>query len=97
MPQGLQVRDENGNLQLDVTSRLGVLLGVLNTNKVNGSLSVPDFSKGTPFFFANITENISSITAIAPRVYVSNNIIYWVYDGDADRIRLASRIFYGIY
>ena len=97
MPQGLQIWDENGVLKLDVTSRLGILLGFVNTNKVNGSLLVQGFERGTPFFFANLIENISGPSAIAPRIYTSGNTIYWVYDGEQSFNKLNTRIFYGVY
>ena len=96
MPQGLQIWDENGVLTLDVTSRLSILLGFINTNKVSGSLVVEAFNRGTPFFFANLLENTLSPGGTAPRVYTSGNTLYWVYDG-ASTNNFNARIFYGVY
>lgn len=96
MPQGLQVWDANGVLTLDVTSRLGVLLGAVDTNKVNGSVVVQAFNRGTPFFFANLLENTLIPGGRAPRVYTSGNTLYWVYDGNSAN-KFNARIFYGVY
>ena len=97
MPQGLQVWDENGDLTVDITTRLGILLGFIDTNRQNGSLFVQGFSRGTPFFFANMTEPPSTASAISPRVYTDSSTLYWVYDGEANIARVAARIFYGVY
>ena len=97
MSQGLQIWDANGALTVDITTRLASLIGWVDTNGANGSLSVPDFGRGTPFAFANITV-LGGISSVTPAVTASGTTLSWAYvGGTAGAPRLNARIFYGTY
>lgn len=55
MGQGLQIWDEYGNITLDTDDRLPRGFGELYLNqRVDGEISVPDFSQGHPWFYTMI-------------------------------------------
>ena len=47
MPAGIQVHDGNGNVVLDMTSRVSKILGTVTTNGANGSLTDARLLDGT--------------------------------------------------
>ena len=96
MPQGLQVWNENGVLQIDVTSRLGILLGNVDTGTSDGSITVSNFSLGTPYFFATALSLIPPYGLI-PAVWVSGNTLNWQFIGGTPTSpKVNVRIFYGV-
>lgn len=80
MPVGLQVWDAAGNLIVDTTSYLGVILGthVITKSTGNGSISFPDLALGTPFFTL-----VTSTGSFTPTISVSGTTISWTYDAIA--------------
>ncbi|WP_286796285.1 hypothetical protein [Psychrobacter sp. UBA6291] len=56
MPQGLQVFDTNGNLQLEVTNRITTLIGVYTITNANPRVVItsPLFATNTAFFAKNL-------------------------------------------
>ncbi|MNM35028.1 hypothetical protein D3C81_456940 [compost metagenome] len=97
MAQGLQVFDTAGNTVLDTTARLGIVLGYVDTGTVDGSLAVPDFIRGTPFFFMTPLEAMAP-SQLVPGVSVSGTSLVWAFIGGASNsLKISVRIYYGIY
>lgn len=51
MPAGFQTFDANGNLIIDLTTRSVKFIGELRGVNGAGSIIVPAFAEGTPFYF----------------------------------------------
>ena len=57
MPQGLEIRDEQGNVVFDTTTRLGKIIGqIVVTGFGSGSVTVPNVS-------GNLFTAIQSLTS----------------------------------
>lgn len=53
MGQGLRVWDQYGNITLDTDDRTSRILGTIYVNWIDDrTIQVPEFSQGTPWFFA---------------------------------------------
>lgn len=55
MPTGLQCWDANGNLTVDLTSRMTRLLGAINQGA--GSIQEPALAEGIPFVLPILDQN----------------------------------------
>lgn len=92
MPQGLEVYDANGVLVIGITDRLQRVLGSVYTGTGAGSLTVPGFASGVPFYFVRRDGNLDSINTLQPKnVTVQGNTLSWSADGQA------LTILYGVY
>lgn len=101
MPQGLQILDSNGVVMLDADTLLGRVLGILNTGLVDGSLSVPAFLEGTPFYYAIIGDFATGLVCVVPEIVIHGGFISWKFVDYTDGgrwgiLRSASTIVYGI-
>lgn len=97
MPAALQVFDAAGNVIVDTSRRLGIFLGAVDTGTADGSLAVPDFNKGTPFFFAQPLQAVGNMSLL-PGVGLSGSSLVWSFVGGVSGSqRLSVRIFYGVY
>lgn len=101
MTYGVQIFDEDGHTLLDTSQRAGRFIGSVETNGLNGSIVVPEFSQGTPFVV--VLDNNSTITDIytfrpwLPLVTISGTTLSWNYDGAGASYRANSNIVYGVY
>ena len=81
MPAGLQVFNEAGVMTVDLTSRLGRILGYAVVADSSGSRSVPGFSTGTPFAFAwpgPETDDRTEVALCRPlEVVISGTTLSW--------------------
>lgn len=94
MPQGLQINDEAGNLIVDITTRLNRVIGRVDVNKVNGSVSNAGFAEGIPYFVM-LGQDIG---LVSPNVTFSGNTMTWTYDVVApDEYKDNTIILYGVY
>lgn len=97
MPQGLQVWDKNGVLTVDLTDRLGLAIGSVNTGTSNGSIQVPQFQGNTPFYYAlSLSDNAAS----SPRISITGTTLSWTFvditiNGEV-AARVPSNIFFGV-
>lgn len=96
MATGLQVFDGQGNVILDTTTRMGVLLGQVNTGKSNGSVTNSAFSRGTPFYVATSTEN-GATSVIGPNITISGNTLSWQFNNPGFSGNHGFLIIYGVY
>ncbi len=94
MPAGFQCWDENGTLLYDTTTNMGRILGTISTGGVNGSLSVPAFSQGTPFAFpVLVLSDAASVDVFQPLVTISGTTLSWTYPRGSGQ----ATIVYGTY
>lgn len=91
MAQGLQVFDAAGSLVFDLTDRLQRVLGAVYTGGAAGSINVPDFAYGTPFFFIQREGDLSQFYVACKSVSISGNTLQWSSEG------VAVTVIYGIY
>lgn len=79
MSYGLRVWDASGSLWFDETTRASRVLGQVNTGTQDGSIVVPDFAQGTPFYIV-LNINPAEIGTPRPNVSVdtSQNRLSWV-------------------
>lgn len=92
MAAGLQVWDANGSLIVDLSTRLGRILGVTTFSSSTGSITDADFASGTPFFIASPT-SVSS-PSFGPKLTISGTTLSWDFEG---RVASAHRLVYGVY
>lgn len=96
MPQGLQTFDAAGNLLVDLSTRLGRVLGLTVLTTQNGSFSDPAFAEGTPFvlFGAQAGTQGGDPWAFSPNVVVSGTTLSWDW-GDLPLAPIS--LIYGVY
>lgn len=81
MPQGLQVFDSGGNLTLDVTERLTVLVGTATANGSDGSVYVGALPAGSFWALVFPTTGMFATTGNTPNVTYENGYVVWRYSG----------------
>ncbi|TRM51478.1 hypothetical protein YH64_018435 [Achromobacter sp. LC458] len=96
MTAGLMMWNSDGTLLFGPNTVIGRTLGVLTTTTSPGSLYVPEFALGEPFFMSNAPLSGSgSNSAVAPRVYISGMYVMWDFWTDVYPHK-AARVTYGI-
>lgn len=94
MSYGLKIRADNGTVILDTNFRMGRILGQLVLNSDNGSsgsIDVPGFNYGTPFF---ATEQLNEVNKGYFSISISGTTLSWTMNGPGPRICILT---YGIY
>ncbi|MCY1378612.1 hypothetical protein D9M69_662630 [compost metagenome] len=82
---------------LDTSVRMGTIIGTVNTGTSNGSLSVPDVAKGTPFFFVNCPSEPGA-ASLLPTVYFSGTTLVWSFlGGTSYSTNFSVNVIYGFY
>lgn len=105
MTWGIRTWDEFGNLVMDVSTRCGRIIGLVDPGPNAGSIVVPEFVQGTPFpSFLNpfaINEfNSGGAVYGFPIVTISGLTMSWTYErgaGMAPAIYQGALIAYGVY
>lgn len=95
MPQGLEIRDANGNIVFDTKTRLGKVIGVITVTAFgSGSVTVPAFT-GTLF---TAIQSLEFLPRTGSQITISGNIINWTYQPARGMTTVAPHlIFYGFY
>lgn len=97
MSYGLIVYDAGGNPIVNVADRLGRIIGSVNVGTTNGSVVVPQFSMGIPFYF--LRADGPQQGTFPPTITISGNTLSWSqpsgYNSAWDKT--PGTIFYGIY
>jgi len=75
---GLQVFGADGKLQVDIGQRIGRIIGKFNTGTSPGSITVPDFAQGSPFYLISLFN--SGVTVFGPVVTISGTTLSWTFD-----------------
>lgn len=97
MPYALQVFDGQGQTVVDTGRRLGIILGVVDTGTADGSINVPGFGRGTPFFFMSPLAELANLDLV-PGAGTSGQTLTWQFvGGTAKSRRVSVRIYYGIF
>ena len=97
MPQGLQVFDSGGNLTLDVTERLTVLVGSAYAAGSDGSLYVGALPAGDFWALVNPTTDIHWNVCTVPQVTYNGTSVVWTYPYEArTHIKSPANILYGV-
>ncbi|QOK96592.1 hypothetical protein HF909_09175 [Ralstonia pseudosolanacearum] len=90
MGQGIQVFNADGSLQFDSSSRLSRVLGQVYSGTDPGSISVPGFVQGTPWYHCIGVGN----SALIPEVSISGTTLSWAFPWATHNPAL---IIYGVY
>lgn len=102
MPQGLQTFDINGNIIIDVTTRLQKYLGIINcpANQNEGSVWHEDLSSGAiwyliiPNSYPEIHLSMGSHASFSvPTVWKDGNYVRWKFSSG----HVGAKIIYGVY
>nr|WHT11554.1 module 1 specificity determinant [Pseudomonas aeruginosa]WHT11951.1 module 1 specificity determinant [Pseudomonas aeruginosa] len=97
MTTGLQIWDANGNLTTDTATRVGTILGSVESGTSPGSISVPDLSLGNPFCYVLTGASVYG-DVIPPSVTFSGNTLSWgFYGGGSYTVRVSAKIVYGVF
>ena len=96
MPAGFQAWDASGNTVVDLSTRLGRILGVHTTGSSNGSITNAGLAQGTPFALVsqpNSTVANGGTFYPSPTVSFSGTTMSWTFPGTG----APSTIVYGVY
>ena len=92
MGQGLQVFAADGSLIMDTVDRLTRIVGSVYSGVGAGSVSVPAFSTGTPFYFVQREGDIgANINDAFKQITISGTTLSW------DQYSKPATIVYGVY
>lgn len=82
MQAGLQVWDANAVMTLDTSDRMGIVIGFQDAIPASGSVVVPKFADGEPFYFTQMsTRWQDSRGFVLPTVSISGNTLSWTNAG----------------
>lgn len=96
MPAGIQIWNAAGVEVMNITSRLGLYLGTIETGTTAGSINVPGLSKGTPFAFALGEQWAYAGQSSVPNITISGTTISWSWSQQYGYFASVT-IVYGIY
>lgn len=94
MTAGLQTWDAQGNLIIDITTRLSKLVGSVEVNEPGSiAVAVPD---GNELWATLLLHGWPDLSAQNfPSVTISGNVLSWAYAGSANRV--TATMLYGVY
>lgn len=92
MPQGLQIWDKDGKLVLDLSDRVGILVGSAITGISNGSLVDNRLLLGDPFWDCSPIGTSGGL--FSPTISVTGNTLSWTFLTSVNR--KSCRITYGV-
>lgn len=90
---GLRVWNSSGVLITDVETRMGRILGSVQTGAGSGSISVPGFATGTPFGIVLELAAASTQTNGEPTISISGTTLSWSFAANPGN----QLIFYGVF
>lgn len=97
MAFGIVIYDSSGQVMVNVADRLARILGSVNVGTTNGSINVPEFSLGIPFYF--LRANGPQQGTFPPTITFSGTTLSWSqpsgYNSGWDKT--PGTLFYGIY
>ncbi len=96
MPQGLRIFDENGDVVIDTSARLGRILGTTTISGSDGDVTNSGFGDGDPFWM--VMRKISGGGSVKPpRMTFSGTTLSWTYDGVSSGLRQHVILIYGVF
>lgn len=97
MPAGLECYADNGTPTLSVTDRITKILGMFETNSVDGSINVPEFGLGKAWA-RGITYSTGTTNDTGAVVSIVGTNLSWSYPpGPPNNTKRNTKIIYGIY
>jgi len=98
MPVGMEIYGPDGSTWLSMTTKFCRFFGYVVVSD-NGSMSIPEFSQGTPFYVVSPIDSTSPDGGHKPVVTVSGITMSWAYlfAPQAGRYKVTCRIYYGVY
>lgn len=96
MAAGLIIWDEDGNQVLNLTTRVGRLLGSGATGTSNGSLTPAGSDTGTLFCMLQPT-HMDYVSYGRPTLTVTDTTISWSWGTEATARRISYPFVYGVY
>lgn len=95
MPQGLEIRDANGNVVFDTSTRVGKVVGVITvTTWGSGSVTVPR-NGGT--LFTSI-QSLDFLPRTGSQITIVGDVINWTYQPARGLGQVMPHlIFYGVF
>lgn len=99
MAQGLQIWDSFGEIVLDLTDRVGIIAGSVQTNSQNGSVVVQGLDDSQGVFFFSIQSSVPDFNTRHLVISSSGKVISWNYvaDNAIQSINPPATIYYGAY
>nr|DAP68886.1 MAG TPA: hypothetical protein [Caudoviricetes sp.] len=80
MPAGIQVFDGDSILRLDLTDRVGRVLGAIETGLNSGSVRDAGFLTGKPFFVMRPIAGVDTYGVAATQLQVVGDTLSWYLD-----------------
>ncbi|SAK71377.1 hypothetical protein AWB80_03815 [Caballeronia pedi] len=96
MAYGLECYDASGNPVLRVTDRITRYGGQFDTGTTAGSMTIPMFGGGTPWFTVRDIDPFSG-ASIPASVSISGNVISWTFAASSSYPNRSVRVTYGVY
>ncbi|RWD47475.1 hypothetical protein [Mesorhizobium sp.] len=102
MPQGLIVRDEAGNITLDLSTRCGRILEILDLNiNSNGSTTPAGSDQGTLFALrinnASAADPWADMGKTQPKLTTTATTVSWDWGSSSVSSRQATTLIIGVY
>lgn len=100
MAAGLKAYSSDGKLILDMTTDISQMLGYVDTNKANGSMTIPAAPAGRTLFYAVAALDLQNKNlGKQPGVTLSGRTLSWQYQyaGGWGYYSMNCRIHYGYY
>lgn len=101
---GLQVFDADGNVIVDLPTRITKYLGVAETGVVDGSITDDELLGGTGWIIGAKQTLIydpdgspNNYNIWYPKFTISGNTISWTFGKDYTRLKINVKFYYGIY
>ncbi len=76
---GIKIWSPDGKLLVGPDTSIGAIIGAVDTNKVNGSISDARFSKGIPRVFSVLPIGTNGTLFWLPKITFSGNTMTWTY------------------
>jgi hypothetical protein len=98
MSWGMRIWDRNGKIVFDTTSRIGRIIGYVDTGEVNGEITDLRLTLGEPFFVASPIEFLG-FEYYMPRIVITGSTLSWAFTKEVSPYNLPvpSRIMYGTF
>jgi hypothetical protein len=98
MTAGLVTYDSSGNVLIDTTKNIGVLVQVYSNVSANASYTIPGLtSKGTPFsFILPLATYTASSQFNNLTVTISANTVSWTYETKSGATNLLCNVYVGV-
>lgn len=98
---GITIRRSDGSLMLDLTTKLSQNLGFVDTNSVNGSITIPAPPSGkTSYYICVSLVDTQLEKGKIPGVTISGTTLSWQYSYNTlgwGNFSANTRIYYGYY